>query len=227
MKKAVALLSGGLDSTTALGIAIEMGYEAHALTLDYAQRHIIEIERAADISRIMGAASHKVMKIDLREFGGLALTDNISVPKEDTGTQVDQTIPVTYVPARNTIFLSLALAFAETLSSGAIFIGVNALDYSGYPDCRPEYIQAFEKMANLATKDAVEKNVEVVIHAPLINLRKCDIVIEASRLGVPLHLTWSCYDPDDNGKPCALCDSCRLRKQGFDEANLADPSMDV
>jgi 7-cyano-7-deazaguanine synthase len=203
---------------------MEQGYETHTLTFDYGQRHRIEIEKAIEISGVMGAASNKVMKVDLRAFGGSALTDDISVPKADADQPVQPDIPVTYVPARNTVFLSLALAFAETLSTGDIFIGVNALDYSGYPDCRPEYIQAFENMANLATKEAVEGSVRVVIHSPLANMTKREIALEASRLGAPIHLTWSCYDPGDDDKPCGRCDSCRLRANGFMEAGFKDPA---
>ncbi len=218
-RNAVVLLSGGLDSATVLAIAIEQGYRAHAITFDYGQRHKIEIERAKQVARSLGAASHKIIEVDLRAIGGSALTDDIDVPEaaEDGG------IPVTYVPARNTIFLSLALGWAETLGTGDIFIGVNALDYSGYPDCRPEYIAAYGAMANLATKEAVEGRTRVTIHTPLMSMTKREIVQTGARLGVDYAQTISCYDPRPDGAPCHRCDACRLRLKGFEEAGMVDP----
>ncbi len=225
MRKAVVLLSGGLDSATILAMAVHDGYEAHALSFDYGQRHRVELERAAKVSEALGAIEHKVVRVDLSAIGGSALTDDISVPKAAADEPVGDGIPVTYVPARNTIFLSLALAYAETLGVGDIFIGVNALDYSGYPDCRPEYIEAFEKMANLATKAAVEGKVKLTIHTPLISMTKKEIIETGSKLGVDYALTVSCYDPGADGKPCGMCDSCRLRAKGFKEAGLPDPAL--
>jgi 7-cyano-7-deazaguanine synthase len=225
--RCVVLLSGGLDSATTLAIAIEDGYEAHALSFDYGQRHRIELQRAAKVSVFFKAASHKVITVDLKSFGGSALTDDIAVPKADNGSVMEEGIPVTYVPARNTVFLSLALAFAETLKTGDIFIGVNALDYSGYPDCRPEYIKAYEKMANLATKESVEGRVTVTIHTPLISMTKKEIVETGTRLNTPFELTLSCYDPGPDGTPCNKCDSCRLRAKGFEEAGIKDPASIV
>lgn len=225
-KRAVVLLSGGLDSATALAAAIADGWEAHTLSVDYGQRHGIELERAARISRALGAASHKVIAVDLRSFGGSALTSEAPVPKDEPEAPVGAGIPVTYVPARNTVFLALALAFAETLQTGDIFIGVNALDYSGYPDCRPEYIEAFERMANLATKAAVEGRAPVSIHAPLISMTKKEIIETGTRLGAPYALAVSCYDPSPSGAPCGRCDSCRLRAKGFREAGLQDPALE-
>jgi 7-cyano-7-deazaguanine synthase len=214
--RAVCLLSGGLDSTTCLALARHDGYECHALSFDYGQRHRIELDRAAQIAATLGA-NHVVARIDLRQIGHSALTANIEVPKSMT-----EGIPVTYVPARNTIFLSFALAWAEVLKAGDIFIGVNALDYSGYPDCRPEYIEAFERMANLATKAAVEGRTRVHIHTPLIRFTKAEIVQLAHELGVNFRMTHSCYDPAPDGTPCGACDSCRLRRKGFEEAGIED-----
>jgi len=221
--RAVTLLSGGLDSATCLAIALSEGYEVHTLSFDYGQRHRLELDRAEKISRAQGAASHRAVAVDLRSFGGSALTADIDVPKADPAAPVSEGIPVTYVPARNTVFLALGLAFAETLGAADIFIGVNALDYSGYPDCRPEYIRAFEAMANLAVKEAVEGRMTVAIRTPLIAKTKKEIIETGARLGVDFSLTLSCYDPAEDGKPCGRCESCRLRRKGFEEAGLADP----
>jgi len=223
-KRAVALLSGGLDSATCLAIAVHEGYEVFTVCFDYGQRHRVEMESAKSVSLSMGATSHKVISVDLGSLGGSALTDEIEVPKLAPDTVAPEGIPVTYVPARNTVFLSLALAYAETLGTGDIFIGVNALDYSGYPDCRPEYIEAYERMANLATKAAVEDKSKVRIHAPLVHMTKKQIIETGSRLGVDYSLTVSCYDPDDSGKPCRRCESCRLRAKGFEQAGMVDPA---
>lgn len=223
--KAVCLLSGGLDSATCLAYARRSGYECYALSFDYGQRHQIELDAAKRVSQALGAAAHRVAKIDLRVFGHSALTDDIAVPKGRDEAQMNADIPVTYVPARNTIFLSFALAWAEVLEAADIFIGVNALDYSGYPDCRPEFIEAFEKMANLATKVGVEGVTRVKIHTPLISFSKAEIVRFGADHEVPFALTWSCYDPDGAGKPCGACDSCLLRAKGFREAGLRDPAL--
>jgi 7-cyano-7-deazaguanine synthase len=220
--KAVCLLSGGLDSATCLAYARKHGYESYALSFDYGQRHRIELEAARRVAGMLGAASHRVATIDLRIFGHSALTDEIDVPKGRDETVMNAEIPITYVPARNTIFLSFALAWAEVLEANAIFIGVNALDYSGYPDCRPEFIEAFERMANLATKAAVEGRTRVKILTPLIQLSKAQIVRLGLELGVPFGLTHSCYDPDAEGRPCGQCDSCLLRAKGFREAGVED-----
>jgi 7-cyano-7-deazaguanine synthase len=219
MKPAVCLLSGGLDSATCLALARRDGFACYALTFDYGQRHRAELEAASKVAASQRVEKHLVVPINLRLFGGSALTDNLEVPK--TGVTVG--IPVTYVPARNTVFLSLALAWAEVLSSSDIFIGVNAVDYSGYPDCRPEFIEAFERMAQLATKAGVEGRARVRIHMPLSQLSKAEIIQLGQTLGVDFRLTHSCYDPDDSGRPCGLCDSCRLRLKGFHEASLQDP----
>ena len=223
--RAVALLSGGLDSATTLAIALREGYEGHALSFDYGQRHRIELDRAARIAQTIGAASHKVIVFDLRAIGGSALTSELAVPKADPAAPGGEGIPLTYVPARNTIFLSFALAYAETLGAAGIFIGVNALDYSGYPDCRPEYIAAFERMANLAIKEAVEGRLAVRIHTPLIGMTKKEIIQTGARLGVDFSITLSCYDPAPDGAPCGRCDSCRLRAKGFEEAGISDPAL--
>lgn len=223
-KRAVALVSGGLDSATALAIAVSEGYEAHTLSVDYGQRHRIELERAAKISATLGAASHRVIGVDLRAFGGSALTGEIDVPKQG-GDSPSGGIPVTYVPARNTVFLSLALAYAETLETGDIFMGVNAVDYSGYPDCRPEYVAAYEAMANLAVKQAVEGRIKIAIHAPLISMTKKEIIQAGAGLGVDFSMTISCYDPAPDGRPCGGCESCRLRAKGFAEAGIEDTSI--
>jgi 7-cyano-7-deazaguanine synthase len=221
--KAVVLLSGGLDSTTTLAIARSAGYELHALTFRYGQRHDIEVAAAQRIAQHFGVASHVIVPIDLRVFGGSALTSNQEVPKDRAADEMAHGIPITYVPARNTIFLSFALACAEVHGTGDIFIGVNALDYSGYPDCRPEYIAAFERMANLATKAAVQGKQAVTIHAPLIAWPKERIIKEGKALGVDYALTTSCYDPDASGAACGRCDACQLRLKGFADAGLTDP----
>jgi 7-cyano-7-deazaguanine synthase len=219
LKPAVCLLSGGLDSATVLAVALREGYRCYALSFDYGQRHRAELQASARVAQSLGAAEHRVVSIDLRTFGGSALTGDIAVPKSGVGSG----IPVTYVPARNTVFLSLALAWAEVLASSDVFIGVNAIDYSGYPDCRPEFIEAFERLANLATKAGVEGRTNLKIHAPLIRLSKCEIIQLGAGLGVDFGLTHSCYDPDAQGRPCGLCDSCRLRRKGFADAGLTDP----
>ncbi|MDH5457264.1 MAG: 7-cyano-7-deazaguanine synthase QueC [Nitrospinota bacterium] len=222
-KKAVVLLSGGLDSTTVLAIALKQGYEPITLCFDYGQRHRVELEKSRILSRKMGAVEHKEVEIDLRQFGGSALTADIEVPKGRSEGEMTAEIPITYVPARNTIFLSFCLAAAEVAGAEDIFIGVNAIDYSGYPDCRPEYIQAFERMANLATKAGVEGTSKFKIHTPLITMTKAEIIKKGLELGVDYSLTHSCYNPDDNGHPCGQCDSCLLRKKGFQEAGTKDP----
>ena len=219
MKPAVCLLSGGLDSATCLAYARREGFDCYALSFDYGQRHRIELDAARRVADSLGAARHLIVPMNLRVFGGSALTDEIDVPKNGT----EAGIPVTYVPARNTIFLSFALAWAEVLSASDIFIGVNAIDYSGYPDCRPEFIQAFESMANLGTKAGVEGRTHMKIHTPLIRLSKADIIKLADKLSVDLRLTHSCYDPGPDGRACGLCDSCRLRLKGFAEAGMRDP----
>jgi 7-cyano-7-deazaguanine synthase len=221
MGRAVCLLSGGLDSATCLALARREGYDCYALSFDYGQRHRVELEAAARVAQALGAARH-VVRIDLRQIGHSALTDDVAVPKGRSAQEMSQGIPVTYVPARNTIFLSIALAWAEVLEAPDIFIGVNALDYSGYPDCRPEYIEAFERMANLATKAGVEGRLRVRIHTPLIRLSKAEIVKLGRELGLAFGLTHSCYDPDAAGRPCGQCDSCLLRRKGFEEAGIAD-----
>ncbi|HXN46187.1 MAG TPA: 7-cyano-7-deazaguanine synthase QueC [Bryobacteraceae bacterium] len=223
MPKAVCLLSGGLDSSTCLALARQQGFACYALSFDYGQRHRIEMEAAARVAAALGAARHVTLKIDLRAFGGSALTDDIAVPKGRSVESMGEGIPVTYVPARNTIFLACALAWAETLEAADIFLGVNAIDYSGYPDCRPEFIEAFERTANLATKAGVEGRTRVRIHTPLIRLSKADIVRLASDLGLDFGLTWSCYDPLEGAYPCGACDSCLLRAKGFEEAGIEDP----
>jgi 7-cyano-7-deazaguanine synthase len=220
--KAVVLLSGGLDSSTLLAIARSERFDACALSFRYGQRHQVEIEAASRVAKSLGAAQHIVLDIDLRRFGGSALTSEIAVPKDRGLEQMAEDIPVTYVPARNTIFLSFALAWAEVLGSADIFIGVNALDYSGYPDCRPEYIEAYEKMANLATKAGVEGQ-RLRIHTPLITLTKAEIIKRGLELGVDYSLTITCYDPFETGEACGACDSCLLRLKGFREAGLKDP----
>ena len=217
---AVVLVSGGLDSATVLAIARKQGFSCHALSLDYGQRHRVELQAAARIAQALGAAAHRVVTLDLAQFGGSALTDrSIAVPVDG----VKPGIPVTYVPARNTIMLSLAMAWAETLDAHDIFIGVNAVDYSGYPDCRPEFIEAFEAMANLATKAAIE-GARTTIHTPIIALAKADIVRRGLMLGVDYAMTVSCYQADDEGRACGVCDSCRLRRAGFLDAGVKDPT---
>jgi 7-cyano-7-deazaguanine synthase len=222
-RKAVCLLSGGLDSSTCLAWALRERFECYALSFDYGQRHRQELAAARRIATRLGAAEHRTSVIDLRAFGGSALTADIEVPKHRTTSEMGQGIPITYVPARNTIFLSYALAWAEVLGASDIVIGVNAVDYSGYPDCRPEYIAAFERMADLATKAGIEGHLRLKIHAPLIDLTKAGIVRLAAELGVDLSLTHSCYDPLTDGRPCGACDSCLLRRKGFAEAGTKDP----
>jgi 7-cyano-7-deazaguanine synthase len=225
-KRAVVLLSGGLDSATVLAIARSQGFELYALSFSYGQRHIWELEAAARVASSIGVVKHRTAKVDLRIFGGSALTDDIDVPKGRSADDMSHGIPITYVPARNTIFLSFALAWAEVLGSSDIFIGVNALDYSGYPDCRPEFIEAFEKMANLATKAGVEGRQSLKIHTPLIALSKAQIISKGIELGVDYALTSSCYDPSSSGEPCGQCDSCLLRQKGFSEIGIDDPLQD-
>lgn len=220
----VVLLSGGLDSTTVLAIATAEGRRCYALSFDYGQRHAVELEAARRVAQHFGVADHVIARIDLRAFGGSALTADVDVPKADNVDEIGDGIPVTYVPARNTIFLSFALAWAETLGAADVFIGVNALDYSGYPDCRPEYIEAFEAMANLATREGVEGRIRTHIHAPLMTMTKADIVRRGIELGVDYSLTHSCYDPAPDGVACGRCDSCLLRAKGFAEAGQADPA---
>jgi 7-cyano-7-deazaguanine synthase len=223
-RKAVVLLSGGLDSTTALAIAQQQGYAAQAITFDYGQRHAGEVQAARRIAARMRVDRHIVVAVDLRQFGGSALTADVPVPQSRSVDQIGKEIPVTYVPARNTIFLSLALAWAETLDSGELFIGVNSLDYSGYPDCRPEYLEAFERMANLATKKAVEGSCPVTIHAPLVRLTKKEIIRRGLELGAPYELTKSCYAPASAERlACGACDACLLRLRGFAENGVPDP----
>ena len=219
MKKAVVLLSGGLDSATVLAIARSQGYECYCLSLDYHQRHVAELKAAERVAQALGAKAHRTAQLDLSMFGGSALTDShIDVPQAPT-----EGIPVTYVPARNTIMLSLALAWAEVLESQDIFIGVNALDYSGYPDCRGEYVRAFQNMANLATKSAVEGKT-ITVHAPLIDMTKAEIIQQGTELGLDYGLTVSCYQADEAGRACGLCDSCRFRREGFAKAGIVDPT---
>ncbi|MCU4186001.1 7-cyano-7-deazaguanine synthase QueC [Acidiferrimicrobium sp. IK] len=222
-KPAVVLLSGGLDSATALAVAIDTGFRPHALSFRYGQRHEVELAAAGRVAQALGVSDHVVADIDLRVFGGSALTSDIAVPHHERVEELGAEIPVTYVPARNTIFLSFALAWAETLGAEDIFIGVNALDYSGYPDCRPEYIEAYERMANLATRAGVAGDQHLTIHTPLIDLTKAQIIQLGRSLGVDYGLTHSCYDPDPDGSACGQCDSCLLRQKGFDEAGVADP----
>ena len=224
MKKAVVLLSGGLDSSTVLAIAKNKGFEAYALTFRYGQRHNVEIESAKRVGQQFGVKEHVVADIDLKLFGGSALTSEMDVPKDRSLEEMEKEIPITYVPARNTIFLSFALAWAEVLDSNDIFIGVNAVDYSGYPDCRPEYIEAYERMANLATKTGVEGQ-KVKIHTPLIDLTKAEIINLGIKLGVDYSKTLTCYDPTESGAACGKCDSCLLRLKGFEENKIKDPAV--
>jgi 7-cyano-7-deazaguanine synthase len=223
MKKAVVLLSGGLDSTTCLAMAKATGFEPVCLAIQYGQRHAVELERARKVAEAMGVKDFRVVPIDLRSVGGSALTADIPVPKDRPEAEMSHGIPVTYVPARNTLFLALALGLAEVVGAQDIYIGVNAVDYSGYPDCRPEFIRAFEALANLATKAGVE-GARFKIHAPLSGMTKADIIREGTRLGVNYGLTHSCYDPDAQGRACGRCDSCLLRKKGFQEAGVPDPT---
>ncbi len=222
LRKAVCLLSGGLDSSTVLAYATKEKYECYAISFDYGQRHKVELEASRRVASKLRARDHRIVAIDLRAFGRSALTDDIPVPKRQTPQEVSATIPVTYVPARNTVFLSFALAWAEVLGAFDIFLGVNAIDYSGYPDCRPEYLEAYERMANLATKAGVEESARIRIHAPLVRMTKAEIVQLAADLGVPFADTHSCYDPDPAGRPCGSCDSCLLRRKGFADAGVAD-----
>lgn len=222
-KRAVVLLSGGIDSATAAAMTKAEGYELHALTFRYGQRHAREVESAKRIEAALGAVRHLILDLDLRQIGGSALTAEIPVPKGRGLEKIGAGIPITYVPARNTIFLSYALAWAEVIGSEAIVLGVNAIDYSGYPDCRPEYIAAFEQMANLATRAGVEGRFKLTIHTPLIHLTKAEIIRRGAALGVDFQLTWSCYDPTPDGQPCRACDSCILREKGFAEADIPDP----
>jgi len=224
-KRAVILLSGGLDSATVLAVAKSEGYERYALSFSYGQRHAWELEAAKRVAASIGVAEHRITNIDLRAFGGSALTADIAVPKGRATDEMAHGIPITYVPARNTIFLAFALAWAEVLGASDIFLGVNALDYSGYPDCRPEFIAAFEKMANLATKAGVDGRLALKIHTPLITLTKAEIIRLGRELGVDYSLTSSCYDPSAGGAPCGLCDSCLLREKGFRENGIEDPLL--
>jgi 7-cyano-7-deazaguanine synthase len=223
VKRAVVLLSGGLDSATSLAVARDEGYETYALSVRYGQRHAAELEAAARVAAALGARRHLVVSVDLGAIGGSALTDDVEVPKDQPLEEIGAGIPVTYVPARNTVFLSLALGWAEVLEAEDVFMGVTAVDYSGYPDCRPEYIRAFEAMANLATKAAVEGRQRLRVHTPLIDLDKAAIIRLGTSLGVDYGLTHSCYDPGPDGTPCGRCDSCLLRLEGFRQAGLADP----
>ena len=221
--RAVCLLSGGLDSTTCLAIARSEGYQCYCVSFNYGQRHSAELNAAAKIAATLGAREHRTIRFDLREFGGSALTSDLDIPKDRSTRQMAEGIPITYVPARNTIFLAFALAYAEIARASDIFIGVNAIDYSGYPDCRPEFIHAFERMARLATKAGVEGQTRVKIRTPLIAMTKADIIRKALELGVDLSLTSTCYDPDREGRPCGRCDACLLRRKGFKEAGIPDP----
>jgi 7-cyano-7-deazaguanine synthase len=225
LKKAVCLLSGGLDSTTVLAIAQAQGFDIYALSFSYGQRHTVELEKAKQFAIERKVARHITLDIDLRQFGGSALTADIAVPKTDSLADLAQGIPITYVPARNTVFLSFALGWAETLGAQDIFIGVNALDYSGYPDCRPEFLEAFERLANLATKAGVEGSQKLSIHAPLLHMTKADVVRKGTALGIDFGETSSCYDPAPSGAPCGHCDACLLRAKGFAEAGLPDPLL--
>ena len=225
--KAVVLSSGGLDSTTAMAIAIAEGYEVYSLSFQYGQRHSYELEAAKKVAEVMGAKQHLVVETDFTQIGGSALTDDIEVPKGRNTGEMEKEIPVTYVPARNTIFLSYALGWAEVLEADTIFIGVNAIDYSGYPDCRPEFIHAFEEMANLATRVGVEGKTKIQIKTPLISMTKAEIIQKGTSLGIDYGMTHSCYDPTEEGKACGGCDSCLLRKKGFAEAGISDPTKYV
>jgi len=222
---AVVLLSGGVDSSTTLAVAKARGFDVCALTFRYGQRHEVEIEAARRVAQAVGVAEHVVLDIDLRAFGGSALTDDVPVPKSGRADEIGRCIPATYVPARNTIFLSLALAWAEVLGASDIFIGVDAVDYSGYPDCRPEYLEAFQRMADLATRAGVEDGRRLTVHAPLIDLTKAQIIERGRELGLDYGLTVSCYDPEPSGQPCGECDACLLRSRGFEEAGIDDPAI--
>ena len=226
-RKAVVLSSGGIDSTTAMAIASAEGYQVYSLSFRYGQRHRVELEAAKRVAQALGARKHLVIEIDMGKIGGSALTDDIEVPKARSAEEMASGIPVTYVPARNTIFLAYGLAWAEVLGAADIFIGVNAIDYSGYPDCRPEFIEAFERMANLATKATVEGRLRIRIHTPLIRLSKAEIIKRGTELGVDYSITHSCYDPSHDGRACGQCDSCLLRRKGFKEAGMEDPTAYV
>lgn len=222
--KAVVLLSGGLDSATALAVGRGQGFECYALSVDYGQRHRIELDRAAAVAKALGAVEHRVVTLDLRQIGGSALTADIAVPKDRGAEEMGRGVPVTYVPARNTIFLGLALGYAEVVGAFDLFIGANCLDWSGYPDCRPEFLAAFESLANLATKAGTEGAETFRVHSPLLKMTKAEIIREGARLGVDYAQTLSCYDPDAAGRACGHCDSCLLRKKGFAEAGVPDPT---
>jgi 7-cyano-7-deazaguanine synthase len=224
MKKAVVLLSGGLDSATTAAIARAQGFQLYALSVDYGQRHRLELERAALVADQLGVAEHRTVRLDLRAIGGSALTDTIDVPKERSEEEMSAGIPVTYVPARNTVLLALSLGYAETVGAFDLFIGANVLDYSGYPDCRPEFLNAFASLAQVATKAGVEKRGSFRVHAPLLKMTKAEIIREGVRLGVDYSITLSCYDPDAEGRACGRCDSCQLRRKGFLEAGVVDPT---
>jgi 7-cyano-7-deazaguanine synthase len=224
MKKAIVLLSGGLDSTTTFAVAKAQGFAIYALSVDYGQRHRVELERAAAVAKALGAVEHRTVTIDLRAIGGSALTADIAVPKERSAEEMGHGVPVTYVPARNTILLGIALGYAETVGAFDLFIGANYIDYSGYPDCRPAFLEAFERLADLATKAGTEGAGKFTVHAPLLKLTKAEIIREGVRLGVDYSQTLSCYDPDAAGRACGTCDSCLLRKKGFAEADVADPT---
>jgi 7-cyano-7-deazaguanine synthase len=224
-KRAVVLSSGGIDSTTAMAIAVREGFEIYSLSFRYGQRHVVELESAKRVAEAMGAKRHMVIDVDLGKIGGSALTDDIPVPKGRDEAEIREGIPITYVPARNTIFLSYALAWAEVLGAPDIYIGVNAIDYSGYPDCRPEYIHSFEAMANLAIQAAVEGKMKIRIRTPLIRMSKAEIIRKGVELGIDYRLTHSCYDPSPEGKACGQCDSCLLRRKGFREAGIKDPTV--
>jgi 7-cyano-7-deazaguanine synthase len=223
--RAVVLLSGGLDSATTFAVAKDRGFGVHALSVDYGQRHRAELERAALIAKALGAADHRTVRLDLRQIGGSALTADVSVPKNRTADEMAVGIPVTYVPARNTVLLGVALGLAESVGAFDVFFGANALDYTGYPDCRPGFFEAFEGLANLATKAGVEGTGRFRVHVPLITMTKAQIIREGVRLGVDYSLTLSCYDPDSDGRACGACDACQLRKQGFAEAGVPDPTQ--
>jgi 7-cyano-7-deazaguanine synthase len=224
VRRAVVLLSGGIDSATALAVARRDGFACHTLSVAYGQRHAAELEAARRVAAALGAVEHRQVRVDLRGIGGSALTDDLAVPRDRSAEQMAQGIPVTYVPARNTVFLALALGYAEVLDSFDLFVGVNALDYAGYPDCRPEYVEAFERLANLATKVGVEGRRRYHIHTPLIHLSKVEIIKLGASLGVDFGLTHSCYDPTEHGRACGRCDACILRREGFTAAGLADPT---
>jgi 7-cyano-7-deazaguanine synthase len=225
MKRAVALASGGLDSSTTIALALKQGFEVYALSFDYGQRHRCELDAAQRITKSLDIQHHIIASIDLRTFGGSALTADIEVPKSRDLNRIASEIPVTYVPARNTIFLSLALGWCEVLEAQDIFIGVNAVDYSGYPDCRPEFLEAFERLANLATKAGVEGTSKFTIHAPLLKMTKAEIIRAGIEAGIDFSLTHSCYDPTSEGLACSICDSCILRRRGFEEAGVVDPTQ--